>query len=464
MDVKGTIRAARTLRRAAAGLLAELEKRRERAREAMARATEEIVEAQIQSMPVDKLKETTDGTVRFAAIKGAGYTTVAKLRSADERRLVAIKGVGPQSAIQAVAAARQMEVALRDAVRIRLDPATRPKSHTELLIALQAYGSAKAAEQSVGPDGMEILVSLDRLFDRAAPVASRLRMFFIRGKRRTEALAALEQIAELLRRPGIDGLEQRVPEARRSLDRPRPKRVAEIWAAYEEDVVAYNGWLIDIGGYAPAEDALHGFVPSEIAAKVNRFRLVTDGLNASLRGYQSFGAKFALVQRRSILGDEMGLGKTVEALAALAHLDRRGHHRFLVVCPASVLVNWLHEIEKRTKLVAHRLHGPERATNQALWRAREGGRGSQELVRARRSSRGRARLDEWQQQLFHIAKYEIDGYHRLHAAWTGHPGARPASRGGGQSDDRAAGCRPWNRRRLCTPQPRSFARGAADLL
>ena len=43
-------------------------------------------------------------------------------------------------------------------------------------------------------------------------------------------------------------------------------------------------------------------------------------LGASLRGYQDFGAKFALVQKRTILGDEMGLGKTIEALAVLCHL------------------------------------------------------------------------------------------------------------------------------------------------
>ncbi len=50
----------------------------------------------------------------------------------------------------------------------------------------------------------------------------------------------------------------------------------------------------------------------------------TQHLSASLRGYQSFGARFALVQRKVIIGDEMGLGKTVEALAVLAHLRAKG--------------------------------------------------------------------------------------------------------------------------------------------
>ena len=48
-----------------------------------------------------------------------------------------------------------------------------------------------------------------------------------------------------------------------------------------------------------------------------------DTLLRALRGYQAFGARYALVQRRTILGDEMGLGKTIQAIAAMAHLAAR---------------------------------------------------------------------------------------------------------------------------------------------
>ena len=83
-------------------------------------------------------------------------------------------------------------------------------------------------------------------------------------------------------------------------------------------------------------------------------------LTATLRGYQVFGAQYAIHQERSILGDEMGLGKTIQALAALAHLAAKGQRRFLVVCPASVQINWLNETAKHTRLTAHSLHGADR--------------------------------------------------------------------------------------------------------
>ena len=104
----------------------------------------------------------------------------------------------------------------------------------------------------------------------------------------------------------------------------------------------------------------------------SRHPLDTSLLHVALRGYQAFGARFALTQRRSIVGDEMGLGKTIEALAAMCHVASQGGTHFLVVCPASVLVNWDHEIKNRTQLGRFRLHGPDRDRTARLWKRRGG--------------------------------------------------------------------------------------------
>lgn len=73
-----------------------------------------------------------------------------------------------------------------------------------------------------------------------------------------------------------------------------------------------------------------------------------------------------------ILGDEMGLGKTIQAIAVLAHLDAGGQSHFMVVCPASVLVNWTREIEARSALRVTVLHGPDRHLAFADWKERGG--------------------------------------------------------------------------------------------
>jgi len=121
-------------------------------------------------------------------------------------------------------------------------------------------------------------------------------------------------------------------------------------------------------------EAVHGHIPRAIAERIDTHELDTSLLTVSLRGYQAFGARFALTQGRAILGDEMGLGKTVEALAAIGHLHAGGATHSMVVCPASVLPNWAHEVEQHSRLRAFRLHGPDRPARLAAW-AREGGVG-----------------------------------------------------------------------------------------
>ena len=63
-------------------------------------------------------------------------------------------------------------------------------------------------------------------------------------------------------------------------------------------------------------------------------------LGGELRPFQRAGVAYALRQRRTFIADEQGLGKTVQALAALEADDA---YPAIVVCPASIKLNWRHE-------------------------------------------------------------------------------------------------------------------------
>jgi len=73
---------------------------------------------------------------------------------------------------------------------------------------------------------------------------------------------------------------------------------------------------------------------------------------AKLRDYQVVGVKWLQSVRAKSLGgilaDDMGLGKTIQSLAHIAVERESGSTRkpFLVVCPTSVLPNWLSEAQK----------------------------------------------------------------------------------------------------------------------
>ena len=90
-------------------------------------------------------------------------------------------------------------------------------------------------------------------------------------------------------------------------------------------------------------------------------------LKCTLRSYQEFGAKYVLNQGYVLLGDEMGLGKTVQAIAVMVALRNFGESRFLVVCPASVLINWCREVAKHSDLTVFKLHGEDREIKMNEW-------------------------------------------------------------------------------------------------
>jgi superfamily II DNA or RNA helicase len=64
------------------------------------------------------------------------------------------------------------------------------------------------------------------------------------------------------------------------------------------------------------------------------------GLHGTLMPFQTAGVVYALRRRRTFIADEQGLGKTVQALAAIEAAEA---YPAVVVCPASLKLNWLRE-------------------------------------------------------------------------------------------------------------------------
>ncbi|MFO0810782.1 MAG: DEAD/DEAH box helicase [Gemmataceae bacterium] len=97
------------------------------------------------------------------------------------------------------------------------------------------------------------------------------------------------------------------------------------------------------------------------------------GLTATLRPYQLRGYSWLAFLRRwglgACLADDMGLGKTVQTLALLQRARDDGERKpALLVCPTSVIGNWLKEAARFTPdlaVVAH--HGPGRPKTKAAF-------------------------------------------------------------------------------------------------
>ncbi|MCX5237272.1 DEAD/DEAH box helicase [Streptomyces prunicolor] len=331
----------------------------------------ELVAQELESIPVARLKDVTEGRLRLGAVEAAGLTSVRAVHEASRYELRQLPGVGQQTADRALAAARQIARAVAETVSVRIDVDHPEPRTTALVIALQRLVEA-------GPELRRALDAATRLDERlgallpvARPASSRLLLALAGRRRRDGALAAVTELHELVADSAAKDVRLLIAQASTDLLRP-PVSEIEAWVDFELRSAEYYSQLAEVDGQQPDLAASEGFLPAELAERVHAQPLDDTHRRVSLRGYQSFGARFALAQRRVVLGDEMGLGKTVQAIAALAHLAAEGHSHFLVVCPASVLINWTREIGARSTLRALPVHGPDRQDAYGEWSERGG--------------------------------------------------------------------------------------------
>jgi superfamily II DNA or RNA helicase len=140
---------------------------------------------------------------------------------------------------------------------------------------------------------------------------------------------------------------------------PGRMRIARTYAPY------LTGAL-DAQGFRVARNDAAESAPPDIAAKLD------PALVAQLRPYQAAGVAWmgALAQRgaHGLLADDMGLGKTLQALAFCAWLRATGKISApaLIVCPTSLVANWLREAARFTPhLQTLDFTGPDRASRRA---------------------------------------------------------------------------------------------------
>lgn len=371
---RATIATVRALADRAMALLRAPEALRDSVRRQMEILNQDQVDTRLRRAPVGALKDLAGKGVRLAALEQGGFRTVADVLSTPVYRLEQVPGVGAATVQGVLRAARQFAVHVHRDVRFRFDTDRRDPAQTQLLATLAALRSADAATAQLREPLTQFVMQTSPLVADAERATSSLRMFFSGRARKHSALDALARLEQILADRHVGGLRQAVDAEERVVD-PAARDAGRLWADYRSDAATVNSVLSTVGGSGAAaedDDAARGFVSEELRQRITAVPLDTSRLSVTLRGYQVFGAQYAIHQKRSMLGDEMGLGKTVQALAAFAHLAARGQRRFLVVCPASVQINWLRETTKHTSLDAHGLHGADRDAAGRRWLS-EGG-------------------------------------------------------------------------------------------
>lgn len=330
-----------------------------------------FMEAEIQTalmaIPIDRISEAGLG-IRTAVIREAGIDNMAQLLKMTKKDLIKIQGVGEHSAFQAMAVAQNFEDSLRKTIFPRLNPDVPTAFSDRLVKNLYCLLLSKADYESCKTILDEFENQLYQELEQARRIQKSFRWFFTGGQKKEAALQSLNNLTRFLDSDAGRDLDQAVQHYRLLQGTP----LAEIWQDFTSKAATYYALLEVITGVKADRQKPHGELPQELVAAVEALSLNTALMKSSLRGYQEFGAKYAIVQKNSLLGDEMGLGKTLEAIAAMAHLQVAGKTHFMVICPASVLINWYREVIQHSQLNPFSIHGSDREIRLTEW-AEKGG-------------------------------------------------------------------------------------------
>lgn len=339
----------------------------ERAAEAMRRLSEKQVSEILRGMDVENVNRDKLG-LRVASLRAAGIENMEQLCALSADQINAIKGIGDEAAwlIYTLAGRIRMETQTGLKVRVSLDDRNEDAAAL-LLAAADAIGADKAVRLAKAVSD-EYRASVEAAFLAAKPAAGMLGWLFKSAEKKKTALDAAAYLYDLL--TGDYG--ERVRAALKAYDERRIPDKETIWDDFRANSAAYYAQLdrLDRSLRAQIDNSYSG-LPEELVRAVEMQPIYVDALRAVLRPYQEFGVRYILRQGNVLLGDEMGLGKTVQAIAAMVSLNALGATHFMVVCPASVLVNWRREIEQFSDLPVTVIRGGDHAALLA-WREKSG--------------------------------------------------------------------------------------------
>jgi SNF2 family DNA or RNA helicase len=311
----------------------------------LTKAKESLVLQKLAELPIENMKDATDTSLRIETLRKFGMTSVAGIYHSSEVQLERISGISRDAARELKFIADQMYEAVSESISYGINVDSLTVDDLNLLENVQGLEGIRSRLRGNHAKIRPLINSLNVSLNAAKPFKSRFNWLLAGAEKRTKALDAISNIALVLGEPTTGLLVGLANDALNHYENSKPNPAIEDFQKRSSD---YYSTLEEVSGVKPQLGQRH--LNKELIDKIEAENLDTSLIKATLRKYQVFGAKFALTQNRVILGDEMGLGKTMQALGALSQRAANGATRFLIVCPASVLVNWQREIQSRGDL------------------------------------------------------------------------------------------------------------------
>lgn len=320
---------------------------------------------ELEKLPIEKLREASATSIKIEYLKRSGFENMKQAFESPVSRLAAVNGVSPEVAREISLIATKMYEAIQETISVGINPELSSPQEEDLVRSLDQLDKLNRDLRPIEPEVSKLLPILDEAHQYAAVTSRRVRWWLHHREGKEKAATAIDLALYSLGLPGGALAISAVDAAITRLKKPKPttSSVREMFEGRSGDFYA----LLEEVKDRPQNKSQLAHFSQELIDQIEETEFDASRINATMRKYQVFGTKFALTQKRVILGDEMGLGKTMQALGVLSEREKCGATRFLIVVPASVIINWTREILDRTSLTPMKIHGDSAKTTLEQW-------------------------------------------------------------------------------------------------
>ena len=309
---------------------------------------------ELDAYSVEELKNAKAG-IRVSELQEAGYTNLGQVARAKDIELMAVDGIGEKQIESIKHVITDFANSLATGVVVKLDAENMVDYGNRTLITAIAKFIRCEGIRNEAKEAASKLNDYTTWLDSQKIITNGFKWFFSGTESKQNTLVVENEVYQYCN----GAFFSRLLNILENYQSAKLTSAEEAYKDFAANAAGFYSLLEKLGTARGNRAFVYDSIQAELAEEVSGVSLDLSGFNGNLRAYQEFGTKYIIHQKKVLLGDEMGLGKTIQALAAMAHIEatQPEKHHFLIVCPASVIINWAREIGKFTRIETYILHG-----------------------------------------------------------------------------------------------------------
>lgn len=308
----------------------------------------------LREIPVEELARDKSG-IKTKYLKDAGYDSIADVYGASLMQVASIYGISQDKAYTIKNKCNEYAKKLNREMKIKLSLDDKSKHATKVVETIYFYLIETEFNKKIENLNSEYGNKFKKSLESLKSVGNGVKWFLLSDSEKYDIKSDYEVVWNILSSQYIPLSNEIFEKIKVAKDSSNVSENA--WDDFASNSIKYYNVIEEVcPGILGNDDSIYG-LPQELARQIQEECFFPDGLLCTLRKYQEWGVKYILHQEKVLLGDEMGLGKTIQAIATMVSLKNTGATHFMVVCPASIVTNWVREIVKHSRLRAIKIHG-----------------------------------------------------------------------------------------------------------